>query len=137
MLALGLADDLAGGDVDDVARRRIDSFSVDTDRHPEDTVRRVDGGDLLGVFVVAEDVNLLENSVRQPDFLAVRRDGNAVAGATMRDAGARGLVPDRAPVNAGDFHRLQNFARLGVGNQIAEKIVLVDVYLGGILVQDL
>ena len=95
---LVVAHHLAGRDIDDVARGRIDQLSVDAEHDPEDVVRRIDARNLLGVVGVAEDVDLVEQRIRYPDFLAVGREGNAVAGTAMGDPRPGRAVPDRAPV---------------------------------------
>ena len=123
--------------VDDVAGRGIDQLSVQTDRHPEHAIGRVDCVDLLGIIGIAEDMYLLEDAVGQPDFLAVLGDRDAVAGTAMGNTRPRRTVPHLAPVDAGHLHRLQDLACPGVGDDEPHEVVLVDIDSGRILVQHL
>ncbi len=82
-------------------------------------------------------MDLVEQRISYPDFLAVGGQGNAVAGTAMRHPRPWRPVPDRTPIDTGDFHRLQDLPGFGIGHHIAQEVVLIDVDLGGILVEDL
>ena len=94
IFVLHLADDLVRLHVDDVARRGIGIFAVQTEGHPEGARRGVDGVDFLRIIGIGENVDLLEDAVGQPDFLFVRGQRDAVAGAAVgqcADAGSRSI----------------------------------------------
>ena len=100
--------DPAGRHVDDFAGRGIGVATVDTEGHPARIVAQLDAAELFGrLDGDVEVMHVLVVAVDDPDFLFIRREADAVAGA--------GVALDRPHREALHFHAMQHFT----GDEIA------------------
>jgi len=109
-------DDFPGLAVDDVTAGGDHILAVSGHKHPTRKIGRFDVSNLFWRHDrIVEDVDIIIGSIREPDFLFVRRQGDAMTGAAMPLHGARLEALHR---HFGEF-----FAGLDVANLKSQKTV--------------